>query len=104
MSLSDIVKFDHIRGRFVYSPPVENSDDPFLWHVNRKPSIFATDPAFMTRGQSNGSRSKAASKAVKAQRDAGTDPGRIYGLSKKSDELIRKAAEFNSSKTKGDEK
>jgi hypothetical protein len=102
VSLSDIVKFDHVKGRFVYSPP--ENDNPFLWYVNRKPSIFATDPAFMTRGQSNASRSTAATQVIKTKREAGENPCQLYGLSKKSDERIRQTKEFSSSKTKGSEK
>ena len=102
MSLSDIVKFDHLKGIFVYSPP-ENSN-PFLWYVNRNPSIFATDPAFMTRKTLDVSRNQSASTSIKTQRDSGANPCQLYGLSKKADERMRETKEAQSFKTQESKK
>jgi hypothetical protein len=74
MSLTDIVKFDHKRERFVYSPPLPDHD-VFIW--NTRPSVFSSDSAFMSRPSSA------------APLKPRPPPQPLYGLSKAADERIR---------------
>ncbi len=64
------------------------TQSPFLWHVDKVSSIFATDPAFKSRKSSILSKGMAQTQIVNEKRKKGLSPGTIRGLSMRSEEAL----------------
>ena len=69
-------------------------DSPFMWAHNRRPSMFATDRAFVAQGQNGMTKGQLMTQAVDNQRARGIEPSMLYGLSKRSDERLNEQRKY----------
>lgn len=65
-----------------------NQHSPFLWQQNPRPSIFADDPAFKAKPNSDKTSSQSASEVVARKRKDNIHHGTIYGLAKEREDAI----------------
>ena len=68
--------------------------NPFLWRTDPRPSIFATDKAFIPHGPRGLSFSQAATlTSAEHEKKTGRSRGTIAGISDKADEAIETRAD-----------
>jgi len=71
-----------------------NSDSPFLWNVNRRPSSFANDPMYKAKADSGKSGGQLMTDVVKKKREESINHGTVYGLNKDRDAALLHAKLF----------
>jgi predicted CopG family antitoxin len=92
-SLSDLIKYCHIKQRFIYMPPTKPKS-VFDWNTG-EPTVFATDDYFKAKAVGKRTASEIMTEVVKRKREENETHGTIYGLSKDRDAALLATKRFH---------
>jgi hypothetical protein len=100
MLVSDLVEYDLTRNCFVLKGPMKKQqcnchpDSPFHWAHNRRPSVFAQDITFRSKGAPDKSIGQVVTENIDARRSKGEVVGHLYGIGQNTKEKEAKLVAY----------